>query len=229
MIKETPNTCSPIPPYLFPPWWSSPPTPLPPLSYCSFSTLWKPPSETLRTLSRCWSDHFPHSLKVFFLRWPAAWGPSQPWKRENLARGTCQRKYMSEISKYFVFFFHHETKPLIAMFNFGQWTWKSRPDLGEESLACILNCLVTNPSLDEGLLDDGGQNDWRDPTGPTRVAQETQLGWPDWVESVAQVKKQQGQQTPGQPVPHNPYDFFALFRWSVLCVYWFLKRPAPTI
>ena len=78
MIKETPNTCSPIPPYLFPPWWSSPPTPLPPLSYCSFSTLWTPPSKTLRTLSRCWSDHFPHSLKVFFLRWPAAWGPSQP-------------------------------------------------------------------------------------------------------------------------------------------------------
>ena len=78
MTKQTPNTCSPIPPYLFPPWWSSPPTPLPPLSYCSFSTLWTPPSETLRTLSRCWSDHFPHSLKVFFLRWPAAWGPSQP-------------------------------------------------------------------------------------------------------------------------------------------------------
>ena len=115
------------------------------------------------------------------------------------------------------------------MFNFGQWTWKSRPDLGEESLACILNCLVTNPSLDEGVLDDGDQNDWRDPSRPTRVAQETQLGWPDWVESVAQVEKQQGQQTPGQPVPHNPYDFFALFWWSVLCVYWFLKRPAPTI
>ena len=137
-------------------------------------------------------------------------------ERKPGKRDLPKKIYVRNIKDILSSFFHHETKPLIAMFNFGQWTWKSRPDLGEESLACILNCLVTNPSLDEGVLDDGGQKDWRDPTGPTRVAQETQLGWPDWVESVAQVKKQQGQQTPGQPVPHNPYDFFCTF--SVICI-----------